>query len=72
MHAADTNVLEFPSAERQAKLSANLIAQLAFAGHVVHTGQHGGFIVCKYGLSKYCADFAELQAFAVKLGVKHE
>ncbi len=71
MHTADTNVLESPSAERQAKLAANLIAQLAFAGHAVHKSRDGSFLVCKQGLSKHCADTVELQAFAVKLGVKH-
>jgi len=48
------------------------IAVLTLAGHTVHKGGDGDFIVCKYGLTRYCADFAELQAFAVKLGVSHE
>lgn len=67
-----TNDLNYPTGQRPSKALANQIAQLAMAGHVVHTGQHGDFIVCKYGMTKYCADFAELQAFAVKLGVKHD
>ena len=49
---------------------ANQIARLALAGHVVHKGQHDDYTVCKYGMTRYCKDFAELQAFAVKLGVK--
>ena len=51
---------------------ANLIARLALAGHVVHKGQHGDFTCCKFGLTRYCADFAELAAFAQKVGVRHE
>ena len=51
------------------KAVATQIARLALAGHVVHKGQHGDYTVCKYGLTRYCKDFAELQAFAVQLGV---
>ena len=51
------------------KAIATQIARLALAGHAVHKGQHGDFIVCKYGMTRYCKDFAELQNFAVKLGV---
>ena len=47
-----------------------LIARLALAGHVVHRGKNNDFTVCKYGMSRYCADFAELLAFAKLLGVK--
>ena len=53
------------------KAIATQIARLALAGHAVHKGQHGDFTVCKYGMTRYCKDFAELQAFAVKLGVYH-
>jgi hypothetical protein len=45
------------------------IAKLALAGHAVHQLKSGGFMVCKYGLAKFCGDFNELHAFAVKLGV---
>lgn len=47
-----------------------LIAKLALAGHTVHRGQHHDFLVCKYGMSRHCEDFAELQTFAKLLGVK--
>lgn len=50
--------------------AAYLIARLTLAGHVVHKGCDGDFTVCKYAMVKYCKDFAELQAVAVKLGVK--
>jgi hypothetical protein len=54
------------------KAIANQIALLALAGHHVIKGERGDFTVCKYGLTRYCADFAELQAFARQLGVNHE
>lgn len=49
---------------------ANQLARLALAGHAVHTGSAGDFTVCKYGMTRYCKDFAELQAFARQVGVK--
>lgn len=71
----DTNGADFRTdgAIQQApdsKAIATQIARLALAGHAVHKGQSGDFLVCKYGLSRYCQDFAELQAFARQLGVK--
>ena len=56
--------------ERQAKDTATLIAKLALAGHAVHRGDDGDFLVCKYGLSRWCENLSELQEFAKKLGVK--
>ena len=46
------------------------VTRLALAGHVVHQGKTGDFTVCKYGMTRYCKDFAELQAFARQLGVQ--
>ena len=51
------------------KAIATQLAHLALAGHVVHRGDIGDFTVCKYGMTRYCKDFAELQAFALQLGV---
>ena len=51
-----------------AKDIATQIARLALAGHVVHKGSEGDFTVCKYGLTRYCENFAELAAFAKKVG----
>lgn len=51
------------------KAIATEIARLALAGHAVHKGSEGDFTVCKYGMSMYCEDFAELQAFSRRLGV---
>lgn len=52
------------------KAIAIQIAHLTLAGHVVYKGQFGDFLVCKYGLSRYCQDLAELQVFARQLGIK--
>ena len=51
------------------KPTAHLIAQLTVAGHTIHKGHAGDFTVCKYGMTRYCKDFAELQAFSKQLGV---
>lgn len=64
-----TNDLNFATGQRHGKAVATLKAQLALHGHAVHTMQGGDFLVCKYGLSFYAADFEALQAFARKLGV---
>lgn len=68
---APTNIVHL-APERQAKETANLLAQFALAGHSVHRGDEGDFLVCRYGLSRWCEDFAELRAFAVRVGVRHE
>jgi hypothetical protein len=69
---SDTNDLDFATGTRSSKDLANQIAVLALAGHVVIRGDCGDFTVCKYGLSRYCADFAELQDFARRLGVDRD
>jgi hypothetical protein len=51
------------------KAIATQLARLALAGHAVHTGSAGDFTVCKYGMTRYCKNFAELQAFVRQLGV---
>ena len=45
------------------------LARLALAGHTTHKGSAGDFTVCRYGMTRYCKDFTELQAFARQLGV---
>jgi hypothetical protein len=65
-----TNDLDFATGARPSKAIATQVAQLAIAGHTVHKGQSGDYLVSKYGMSRYCQDFAELQAFARQLGVK--
>jgi hypothetical protein len=51
------------------KAIATQLARFALAGHTVHKGSVGDFTVCKYGMTRYCKDFTELQAFAKQLGV---
>ena len=63
-------VIDFPTAQAEGKTVATQIAKLALAGHAVHKGKCGDFLVCKYGLSRYCQDFQELKAFARQLGVR--
>ncbi|MBK9442903.1 MAG: hypothetical protein IPN53_17030 [Comamonadaceae bacterium] len=74
---ADTNESYFAShgpiqQAPDAKAVATQIARLALAGHVVIKGTHGDFTCCKFGLTRYCADLAALEAFAKKVGVRHE
>ena len=64
-----TNDLNFATGTRRSKAEATQIAELALAGHAVHKGKSGDYLVCKYGMSRYCQDFDELQLFARKLGV---
>ena len=69
----DTHGANFPTdgAINQApdgKAIATQLARLALAGHTVHKGGAGDFTVCKYGMTRYCKDFAELEAFAKQVG----
>ena len=66
-----TNDLNFPTGQREGKAFATLAAQFALKGHVVHKGNEDDFIVTRWGISRYCKDLAELQAFAVLMGVKN-
>lgn len=54
------------------KAIANQVARLALAGHSVQRGEDGDYIVSKFGMTRYCANFAELQAFAHQSGVNHD
>ncbi len=65
-----TNTVDFPTTAKKNKSVARQIGRLMLAGHAVHKGADGDYLVCKYGLSGWCKDFAELQAFAKKLGVQ--
>lgn len=69
----DTNGANFRTVEaieqaHDGKAIANQLARLALAGHTVHKGSAGDFTVCKYGMTRYCKDFAELEAFARQVG----
>ena len=65
----DRKVIEFPEATQPEKAIVTLKAQLALAGHKVYDCDNRDFLVSKYGMSRYCQDFADLQGFAKKLGV---
>ena len=67
-HAVSVAPADFKSylAKRQ---KAHLLARMARAGHQVTAYDDGSFIARKYGLTRYCADFADLQRFAQRLGV---
>lgn len=65
-----TNDLNFATGARNLKAIATQVAELAIRGHAVHQLKDGGFLVCKYGHIFHAIDFADLQAFARRLGVK--
>lgn len=67
-----TTVLQETQEIEQAnfKTEATVTANLALLGHAVHKGQSGDFVVCKYGVTRYCQDLAALKAFVGQLGVK--
>lgn len=64
-----TNDQNFATGTRHSKAIATQVAELAIRGHAVHQLKDGGFLVCKYGHTFHANDFAELQAFAWRLGV---
>ena len=66
-----TNDANSPTSESQRKAEeiVEQVAKLVQAGHFVYQRRSGDFLVCKYGLSHWCPDHAELQHFAIQLGV---
>ena len=62
------NVVDFPTTD---KGLAILKAKFAMAGHQVHDGDTGDFLVTRWGMSRWCEDVDSLQAFARLLGVMH-
>lgn len=64
-----TNNVNSATGTRHGKAEATQIAELALAGHTVHKGKNGDYLVCKYGLTRHCRDLDDLQLFARKLGV---
>jgi hypothetical protein len=69
LHNDTTDDLNFATGMRHSKAEATQIAELAIWGHAVRWLKDGGFLVCKYGHTFHAIDFAELQAFASRLGV---
>lgn len=56
--------------DAQRKAESGLLARLALAGHEVHKCRSGDYVVCRWGLTRYCQDFEALQAFARQIGVR--
>lgn len=50
---------------------ADQLARLTQAGHDAITGSIGDYILCKFGWKHYCANFIELSAFTLQMGVNH-
>lgn len=69
MTAANRNDLDHPTGHRHSKAQATLFEKLALAGHHVHRLPDGGYLCCKYSLTRHCENFDELEQFAKKLGV---
>lgn len=66
-HATNQNSHSEFTAEQ--KRLANIIAQMALAGHQVHRLEHG-FLVTRWGMSRHCPDLGSLAGFARQLGVQ--
>ena len=73
-HYANQDITDFdyPQSERHGKAESTLRALLALAGHSVHPMRDGGYLVAKWGYTYHADDLADLQAFAMRLGVCHE
>ena len=61
-----------PFIQKDGNGTATLIARLTLAGHLVHRGSEHDFDVIhrKHGMSYYAQDFAALQSFAERVGVR--
>ena len=64
---ADTAVVA--QSLEQRKHEATLMARLALPGHAVHRVADG-YLVCRQGYVKHCADLQALESFAVQVGVR--
>lgn len=49
---------------------ATLSARLALAGFAMHRLDSGGFLVCRWGLTKHCPDTRALAGFAHQVGAR--
>ena len=65
--SAEKNTNRFKFTPDQNRL-ANIIAQMALAGHAVHTLETG-FLVTRWGMTKVCPDLAALVAFGRVMGM---
>ncbi|WHZ12965.1 MAG: hypothetical protein OJF60_003406 [Burkholderiaceae bacterium] len=51
-----------------AKALATLRAELALRGYAVHDSSAGGFLVCRWGLTRHCSGVEELRVFLRLIG----
>jgi hypothetical protein len=65
----ETNAIISP-AEACDKSIATLSARLTTAGFAVHRLDSGGFLVCRWGMSRHCPDARTLAGFAHQVGVR--
>jgi hypothetical protein len=63
-----TNTQIVANAESQRKAEATLAALFALHGHEVAKLSDGSYLIARWGLSRRCADLAELRAFAQRIG----
>ena len=65
------NDLDHPTGKRPCKASADLKAQFARAGHLIHDGGNEDYIVVKadWCKSRHCPNYAALIGFGRQLGV---
>ncbi len=52
------------------KIKWTLVAKFALVGFAVHELAEGGFLVCKWNLSRHCPDLPALMAFARQVGAQ--
>lgn len=57
------------SLPEMSKVEATLMAKLALRGHAVHRTVDGGYLACRHGYVKHCADLEALAGFAKQTGV---
>lgn len=63
---ADSAIVD--SALEKRKAEATLMAKLALRAHAVHRTVDGGYLVCRHGCVKHCADLEALEGFARLVG----
>lgn len=64
---ADNAIVGQPLEQR--KRDVTLMARFALRGHAVHRVVDG-YLVCRHGYVKHCADLDSLEAFADQVGVR--
>lgn len=70
MNTANPPPDELQEAELEAAAIAALIEKLKAAGHEVHAGKAGDYLVSRWGMSRHCQDSESLRDFACQLGGK--